>query len=213
MTDMELATAQKPTILDHVRWKIGSAKHRFVTSWRRGCDWLKWIGHKEGNIERHARHELELAGWLKEDGFYGDMMGRAVMNLCRAFSEEGHSGMSAGLAVNLFKDVSMFKPLIPLTGEDDEWNEVGEGVWQNKRCSHVFKEMDVDGPRAYDIDGKVFKEPSGATYTSRDSRVYIKFPYTPKTQIVYVPASGPSADDINQTNRAAVHAEEQKQTP
>lgn len=33
---------------------------------------------------------------------------------------------------------------------------------------------------------KVFVEPDGASYTSRDSRVYIEFPYTHKTEYVNV---------------------------
>lgn len=187
MTDMDtLAPAEIPTLLDRVRWKVGSIRHHSVRFWRGACDQLRWLGHQEGNIESHARHELTLAGWFEKDGLYGDMMGHAVMKMLREFASEGHSGMSAGVAVGLFKKVAMFEPLLPLTGNDDEWREVGAGVWQNKRCSHVFKEVDVDGPRAYDSEGKVFREPDGCCYTSRDSRTYITFPYIPTT--VYVDA-------------------------
>lgn len=66
-----------------------------------------------------------------------------------------------------------FGPLSPLTGEDSEWNEIGEGRFQNRRSSRVFK--DEDG-RAYDIEGRVFRDGAGC-YTSRDSRVYVEFPY------------------------------------
>lgn len=137
--------------------------------------------HKEGSVERFARDELERAGWFKPDGLYGDMMGRAVLNMMKLFSMEGHSGMSASLATGLFKKLARFEPLMPLTGENNEWTEVSEGRWQNKRCSRVFK--DKDG-RAYDIEGRVFREPSGACYTSGESRVYISFPYTPTTEYV-----------------------------
>lgn len=40
--------------------------------------------------------------------------------------------------------------------------------------------------KAYDINGKVFKESDGCCYTNKDSRVYIDFPYTPKTEYVKV---------------------------
>ncbi len=143
----------------------------------------------ESNAEKHARHELKLAGWFDDDAFYGDMMGHAVMDMMKLFAMEGHSGMSAGVATSLFSKLSRFEPLVPLTGEDDEWvcHDYGEGShYQNKRCSHVFK--DEDG-RAYDIQGKIFREPNGLTYTSRDSRVYVEFPYTPTTEYVDVPAS------------------------
>src|SRR3546814_11262809 len=59
------------------------------------------------------------------------------------------------------------------------------GTQQNKRCPHVFR--DKDGT-AYDIDGKVFVEESGGSYTNRDSRVEVSFPYVPHTEYVQVPA-------------------------
>jgi len=138
-----------------------------------------------GNLADYARYELERAGWFKEDGVYGDMMGKAVMKMIEVFSDEGHSGMSAGVAVGLFKTLAMFEPLTPLTGDDDEWNACGDGTWQNRRCSHVFKGRNG---RAYDIEGRIFREPSGATYISRDSRVYVSFPYTPSREYVDITA-------------------------
>ena len=189
-TEAGLTKADEPTVFQRVKWWLNERRYKALIQWRAGCDWLKWIGHKEGGIESHARRELELAGWFKEDGFYCDMMGHAVMRLCREFSDEGHSGMSAGLAVNLFKDVSMYKPLTPLTGEDDEWVALGYGdgtAFQNRRASHVFKD---DEGRAYDINGKVFREPDGCSFTSRDSRVFIEFPYTPTTEYVDVKKTG-----------------------
>ena len=161
----------------------------FGVKWRSFCERLKWIGYKPCNIERHAEAELKLAGWLRPDGFYGDDMGKAVIRMVREFSQEGHSGMSAPLAISLFKEVAAFKTLTPLTGEDDEWlrHDYGDDVtWQNKRCGRVFK--GADG-KAYDSDGRIFREPTGACYTSMDSRVYITFPYTPVSQYVDVPAS------------------------
>jgi hypothetical protein len=70
----------------------------------------------------------------------------------------------------------MFKPLTPLTGEDDEWNEVRTGVFQNKIYSAVFKDG-KDG-QAYNVEGKIFSDDEGKTwFTNRNSRVYIDFPY------------------------------------
>jgi hypothetical protein len=79
--------------------------------------------------------------------------------------------------------LASFEPLVPLTGKDFEWNEVSEGMWQNNRCSHVFKGPDG---KAYDINGKIFREPNGSCYTNIDSRVFIDFPYTPKREYVDV---------------------------
>jgi hypothetical protein len=77
-----------------------------------------------------------------------------------------------------------YEPLGPLTGEPDEWNEVGPGVFQNNRCSHVFKDASQFDGQAYDLNAVVFREPNGACFINRDSRKVVTFPYTPKT--VYV---------------------------
>lgn len=136
------------------------------------------------SLQTFAKDELSRIGAFDKDSMYGGMLGDAVMKMIDVFAEEGHSGYSANMAISLFERVARFEPLTPLTGDDDEWNEVGEGEYQNRRCSHVFK--GADG-RAYDIDGKVFREPSGACFTSSESRVYVTFPYTPKREYVDVP--------------------------
>lgn len=136
-----------------------------------------------GNLQDFARKELELAGFFDKDSMYAGMLGEAVMKLIDVFSDEGHSGTSASITVNAFERVARFEPLTPLTGEDDEWNEVTEGMLQNKRCSHVFKK---DG-RAYDSEGRVFRQASGSCFLSRDSFVDITFPYVPKREYVDVP--------------------------
>jgi len=129
-----------------------------------------------------------------------EMICKSVLDLLKVFGEEGHSGSSAPYAVDLFKKLALFEPVVPLTGEDWEWVDVSEGMLQNKRCGRVFKEKDG---KAYDIDGKVFFEwierpleedeigyPGvsryKSSYTSRESRVYVTFPYAPKTEYVEV---------------------------
>ena len=129
---------------------------------------------------KHARTELERAGMFKADSDYGGMLGPAIMKMCEVFASEGHSGGSAAISAQIFNLLAKYEPLTPLTGEADEWNEIGEGVFQNRRCSRVFKE----NGEAYDINGKVFREPNGASYTSRESRVPVTFPYTPRTEFV-----------------------------
>lgn len=151
--------------------------------------WRRWFPEKS-ELEHFAEDELRRAGFFDADSDYGGMMGPAVMKMLRQFSAEGHSGFSASIAIHLFEKLARFEPITPLTGADDEWTQVDDGIWQNKRCSRVFK--DADG-RAYDSQGIVFREPSGACFTSSDSRVYVTFPYTPKVQYVDVPAPGDPA--------------------
>ena len=139
-------------------------------------------------IEQFAIDELKRIGMYESDDEMNNEMAEHILKMVKLFGEENHSGFSAAYAVSILEKLLRFKPLSPLTGNDDEWNEIteemGRKLYQNKRCSHVFK--DENG--AYDIDGKVFVEPNGASYTNRDSRVYVEFPYTPKTEYVNVPA-------------------------
>jgi hypothetical protein len=149
------------------------------------------------NLHSHALMEFKAAKWLDEDGKYSDEMQEAicthVLKLLEVFADEGHSGSTAPYAVNMFKKLAMFEPLIPLTGEDWEWTEVSTGVFQNKRCSRVFKQADRFDGQAYDIDARVFYEwhtdkETGekykSHYTSSDSFSPVTFPYTPSTEYV-----------------------------
>ena len=115
--------------------------------------------------------------------------------MMQEFANEGHSGFSAQYAIGILTKLLDFKPLSPLTGEDDEWHEVskrsGYPHFQNKRCSSVFK--DGKNGEAYDIDGKVFWEwvrdedgnPYKSYYTCYESRVPVTFPYTVPDEPIY----------------------------
>lgn len=135
---------------------------------------------KPGNLLAHTRRELLPAN--------GDEMQEAMNNgleeLVLVFSTQGHSGFSASYAVNALEKLLRYEPLRPLTGAPDEWNEVGNGVWQNKRCSRIFCDESRYGGAAYDINGKVFREPSGSCFTNKESHTLIYFPYTPTTEYV-----------------------------
>lgn len=154
------------------------------------------------NLHKHALMEFKAAGWLDDTGYKDEMQGMIcahVMKLLDVFSEEGHSGTSAPYAINLFKTLAMFEPIVPLTGEDWEWTEVHDGVFQNKRCSRVFKQADRFDGQPYDIDAIVWYEwvereldadeegyPGIRKYkshfTSRESMQPITFPYKPDTE-------------------------------
>lgn len=104
------------------------------------------------NIARHAWEELDRAGLFVEDGdFYGGMTGRAVMDLVNVFVEQGHSGMSAGIVVDLFSRLVNFEPLGPLTDSPDEWMDVTDGLWQNRRDGAAFSK---DGGKTYRRNGE-----------------------------------------------------------
>ena len=149
------------------------------------------------NLQKHAWLEFKAAGWLNEHDVFSDEMQESicmgVMDLLRVFSEQGHSGSTAPYTINLFTKLAAFEPIVPLTGEDWEWSEVGEGVFQNKRCSHVFKQANRFDGQAYDIEGRIFWEwyidkETGkrhkSHFTNSESFVPITFPYTPSKEYV-----------------------------
>jgi hypothetical protein len=138
----------------------------------------------------HAKREFIALGYKpieqEEDG-PNKWIQQAVLGLLKVFSEQGHSGSSAPFAIGYFTKLAAFEPLGPLTGASEEWHECSEGVFQNKRCSHVFKQADRFEGQAYDLQGRVFREKDGSCYTGKDSMVPVVFPYTPKIEYVDAP--------------------------
>lgn len=125
--------------------------------------------------KEYGRKELERIGYFKEeDNPYNNMVANAVLELLEMFDNQGHTGFTAPYVARTFHRLAMFKPLTPLTGEDDEWHDVGDDLLQNKRYSAVFK--DKDGT-AYNSEGKVFTDDGEVWYTCKESRVNVTFPY------------------------------------
>ncbi len=95
-----------------------------------------------------------------------DAIDENVVKIVEAFASGGHSGSTAAYTLGLVERLLRFDPITPLTGDDAEWMDVsemsGQPMWQNRRCSHVFK----DETRAWDID-------------ATDPKAAIKFPYDP----------------------------------
>jgi hypothetical protein len=95
-------------------------------------------------------------------------------------------------------------PLTPLTGDDGEWLDVttedapaGEKLFQNVRCSRVFKHTTEAGVDCFDVEGRVFVRPNGEAFTNGESRVKVAFPYMPKTEFFKVedePEEAPKAE-------------------
>jgi hypothetical protein len=148
------------------------------------------------NLLSHAEDELNRIGMTEDSpDEMNRMMRKHILHMMQEFANEGHSGFSASYAISILTKLMDFKPLSPLTGEDDEWvkHDYGNDVtYQNKRRSSVFK--DADGS-CYDIDGKVFWEwcmpyekgekPYKSYYTCRDSRVPVTFPYVVPDKPIY----------------------------
>ena len=70
-----------------------------------------------------------------------------------------------------------WKPIIPLTGAEEEWNTIKESFEQNELCSAVFR-YNKDNSTAHYIDGKVFSNDGGISwYTNKESHIDITFPF------------------------------------
>ena len=151
----------------------------------------------------HAKREFLAVGYkpIKEcEDDPNKWIQENVLELLDVLSKQGHSGTSIHFVVDYFSKLAKFEPLCPLRGDDSEWNNnIDPDMWQNNRCSHVFKKNGV----AYDIDGYVFwhwserdleedeagspgKRRYKSCFTSRESRRLVTFPYTPKREYVEV---------------------------
>ena len=124
----------------------------------------------------YAKRELEQIGKDK-DGMQ-EMINKDILEIVEKFSDQGHSGFSASYTLSILERLLRFKPISPLTGEEEEWNECsGDGVLQNKRCSSVFKQKDGTFE---DIDGIIVSDNGGITwFSSGRFRKNITFPYLP----------------------------------
>lgn len=130
----------------------------------------------------------ELARIDKDNDGMQDRINNQILEIIEKFSKQGHSGFSASYALSILERLLRFKPITPLTGEDDEWNEVYEknGLihCQNRRCSSVFMDKDKHGNIIHceDIDAYVVSDNGGITwFSSGRFRKTVTFPYTPPT--------------------------------
>jgi hypothetical protein len=109
------------------------------------------------NLVEHAERELREAGLFDADSDYAGGLGEAVLGLVKVFAEQGHSGTSAQLTVDLFRRVASYQTLTPLknpmaSGEYIDHSDISGGnpVFQSTRKPSVFSE---DGGKTwYDID-------------------------------------------------------------
>ena len=129
------------------------------------------------NLVEYAKKELDYCFPDKSDKLQQHAI-ENVLELLETFSEQGHSNLSAPYVLKLFGRLAHWKPIKPLTGEEDEWDEArGENnTQQNLRWFSVFRK-NFDNSTAYNIEGRVFIDKDGYGYTNRDSSIPITFPY------------------------------------
>ena len=144
-------------------------------------------------LVEYAERELPKAG----DDEWQKLINDNILEMLTVFSNQGHSGTSAAYVRARLDKLLDWKPLSPLTGEEDEWIDgykwSDNSSQQNKRCFSVFK--DKDG-RAYDISGYVFRDPGGGAFTCRMSYKPVTFPYVPSKEYVNLPENNMEFDEV-----------------
>lgn len=150
--------------------------------------------NEENNYVAHFNRELEIMRATVDEGdsLIIEPYVRSIREVCNDFAKEGHSGgsapMAAGVLAQTIRAILGFQILSPLTGGDDEWNDVSEmsqeTLFQNKRDSAVFK--NEDGLCSYSTAIVWKGEDDYDTFTGSVNGIgsshYIKsFPFMPKT--------------------------------
>lgn len=155
------------------------------------------------NTKRFARRELSILSQSALDPNNRPIIEpfkKEILALCEAFGKSGQSGGSAPYTASALsqaiKKLLLQEPICPVMGVDDEWVNVSqyggkketECVWQNRRCSGVFKSLNE---KCWYLDAIIWKEENGNTYFGNavtksgqryHSKQFIKhFPFEPKT--------------------------------
>lgn len=124
------------------------------------------------NLKDHFKTELDKAGLFDKDSDYNGMIGKALMELCDTFRNQGHSGFSANMVLDLFNTLGQYKTLTPITDDPEEWGDCtlirDKKVWQNTRNPSLFSE---DGGKTYhDVNDKKRKKERSKNHKKKDKK-------------------------------------------
>lgn len=172
---------------------------------------------KDSYLLKHALIEFQFSGWLDKDynfiyeddnepedevGFNPqETICLNVLEILDTISNQHHSGFSFSYLKNILIKLLNDETLTEMTGNDDEWikaEDLGDNIFQNKRCPSIFKEIKKDGTIDVKMnDGKVFINPNDTSFINNDSYVPITFPcYKPKVKYFKVDKCGNVIEEI-----------------
>lgn len=156
---------------------------------------------EKSNTYNYAKNEFDLMEKIHSDEKEDDKPAilefkEEILALVDKFGHSGQSGGSAPyvaeIVANAVKDLCLQKPIMLITGDESEWVEVSKDLFQNKRCSGLFKSKDG----VYYLDAIVFKDQENSYFSGSAldengkeilSRQFIKgFPFEPKTFYIEV---------------------------
>lgn len=169
------------------------------------------------NTQSFAKQELDILAATVPDAIILPFT-KEILALCEAFGKSGQSGGSAPYTATAIskavKNLMLQQPIADVIDIEKEWVNItemngGETMWQNSRCSGLFKYL--NGECSY-IDAIVWKgKEEWDTFTGRvyvddkdfeliGSSQIVKFPFKPKTfyiDVVRVPISKEEAESRN----------------
>lgn len=97
----------------------------------------------------HAKRELKLIGMYDGDKMEEELADN-IIEMIKVWSKTGHSGGSAFWTRDILHKLLGYQNLAPISSNPDEWMEVDDNMWQNKRSYSCFSH---DGGKTwYDID-------------------------------------------------------------
>ena len=113
------------------------------------------------------------------------LLEKCIIEIIEILEKPEYKEIPENFILEFLKRLMLYMPLTELTGEDDEWVEIGDNLFQNKRCRTVFKENE----ECYDSEGIYFYDEKNDTYyTSKNSRIKIDFPYIVPTEPRVLPS-------------------------
>lgn len=135
---------------------VGMADRHLTRGIRGMCGLLNNRARDIMSYTDYAKREFLAAGYLPIEQCKDWPSKRAqenVLELLGVLSSQGHSGSSIYHILGLFERLAKFEPLTPITGNNDEWIQHADGLFQNARYSKIFK---AKNGAAYQIDAYIF---------------------------------------------------------
>lgn len=162
------------------------------------------IKREKSNMELWAEEEIRIAcererGNTSENEWdYGGACYESALKAFRSLMEDGHSGFSITITLDILNKLVKGQALTPIEDTDDVWNKCGRAykkdyiTYQCKRMSSLFKDVYADGHIEY-IDVSRFRcrtlDSSACWSNGHVSKIAseyfpITMPYIPRTYTV-----------------------------
>jgi hypothetical protein len=122
---------------------------------------------------------------------------RIIRRMLDALEVETDTVFNLSDVLEVVKDIRYGKLLSPLTGRHDEFIEVRYDLYQNRRCSSVFRHITNNGTIDYDVNGYTFQTPSGVSYNGLGCFKDVIYPYMPEGTTILVDHNGVPLPDQN----------------